>query len=694
MNKLKKKIVLMAMAGMLTFGSYSSMEVMAAKPIRLVVDGKDITALSSPIIENDRTLVPIRFVSEELGARVTWNNDERTVLVEKGQDAVLLRIGSNLVEYNNGTNYQVSDVAPKIYNDRTFVPLRLVSNALNIGIAWNDAERIVDIDSMKPSVNEELFDVKILSHVSGQAIEGKTKLQIGTSSKYLAEGNEVRFLLLDPGTSKGFIIARGKEINGSYDFLPKIEDAGNKILVGAIYDKNGKYIEGDTISVNINVKPKVNVSGIYEGQIIKNSASIKPDINFFAHYIKYEITNLSNGKVTLTEEMDPLGAYNWSPMLSNNGSYSVRILAYDKSNKEYASQPVKVEVSVERSLSLGGVTAGSTINNAVTLIAQRNFDVSSTEYLMKDVNTGVIKTIAKLPYGGYKWFPAPEDSGTKELIVRVVAAGVTYDSNPIRVTVDGSPKLLLQGVGPKQVISEQTKITSTSNVKIDSVNYILIKNGNRKALASNMAVGDEFTYVPTKADEGNVIIMAEGMYNGNKVASEQIQVKVFLGQTFGPKPVIEKDKFLGFASNLAKDYYNKTGMSAALQTAQSILETGWGQSVPVDKYTGQISNNLFGIKGEGPAGSVTSNTWEVYNGVTYRVDAAFRAYNSPELSWADHKEFLNKDRYSEFRSVMYDYSQGAWALKRAGYATDPQYALKLMKLIDQYNLDELDKVGI
>ncbi len=81
-------------------------------------------------------------------------------------------------------------------------------------------------------------------------------------------------------------------------------------------------------------------------------------------------------------------------------------------------------------------------------------------------------------------------------------------------------------------------------------------------------------------------------------------------------------------------------MSAALQTAQSILETGWGQSVPVDKYSGKLSYNLFGIKGEGPKGSVIYNTWEVYNGKTYYVDAKFRAYNSVEESWADHKNFF------------------------------------------------------
>ncbi|PKK96210.1 MAG: muramidase, partial [Tenericutes bacterium HGW-Tenericutes-3] len=122
---------------------------------------------------------------------------------------------------------------------------------------------------------------------------------------------------------------------------------------------------------------------------------------------------------------------------------------------------------------------------------------------------------------------------------------------------------------------------------------------------------------------------------------------------------------------------------------------GWGQSVPQDKYSGKFSYNLFGIKGSATNGSVTSNTWEVYNGVTYRVDANFRAYNNVQESWNDHKSLLlNADRYAPFRDVMYQSSLGAWAIKRAGYATDPQYPIKLMKLIRQYNLKELDRVGI
>ena len=135
-------------------------------------------------------------------------------------------------------------------------------------------------------------------------------------------------------------------------------------------------------------------------------------------------------------------------------------------------------------------------------------------------------------------------------------------------------------------------------------------------------------------------------------------------------------------------------MSAALQTAQAILETGWGQSIPVDKYNGVFSHNMFGIKGVGTKGSVISNTWEVYNGVSFRVDASFRAYFNIDEAWADHKQFLlAQPRYAPFRLVMYDCAEGAWALKRSGYATDPQYAIKLLDLINRYDLWELDKQG-
>ena len=77
------------------------------------------------------------------------------------------------------------------------------------------------------------------------------------------------------------------------------------------------------------------------------------------------------------------------------------------------------------------------------------------------------------------------------------------------------------------------------------------------------------------------------------------------------------------------------------------------------------------------------------------MDASFRAYYSANESWADHKRFLlTGPRYEPFRAVMFDSSLGAWALKRAGYATDSKYPVKLMDLIETYELYKLDEVDL
>ena len=220
--------------------------------------------------------------------------------------------------------------------------------------------------------------------------------------------------------------------------------------------------------------------------------------------------------------------------------------------------------------------------------------------------------------------------------------------------------------------------------------------GAKKVIAGGSDPLEEYSYSPAQGLSGNWEIHAEGIYAGSKtIVSDSVAVKIYTGKLYTAVPVIEKSQFINFASGLASNSMKTTGMSAALQTAQAILESGWGQSIPVDKYNGQVSYNLFGIKGKGTLGSVTSNTWEEYNGVSYRIDAEFRAYNNVGESWADHKKLLlTLSRYGIFRDVMNDSTQGAWALRRAGYATDSKYPLKLMNIIKLYNLEKLDQVSI
>lgn len=681
------------------FSKGFSLKILAVKETQLILDGKDVTSLVAPIIQDGKILVPIQFIAEELGAKVDWNEKDNTLKVENNSNSFLLRTDSYLVIYQNDQkSCGLSDVPPKSINDMIYISTDLCRNVLGVGVEWDEDNKIIHIDSNKREGIEPFYDVKISSIESGQAIKGKTDLHISLPDEYLKNAVEIKYLLLSPETAKGSVIARGSDLTAKYNWIPNLQESGERILVAAIYDINGSFLAGDAILVNVDVEPKVSLTGLHQDEIIDNSVSLGTDTNFVASYVKYEITNLDTGKKVITTESDPQGVYKWSPMVHESGKYSFKAIAYDGNDEVYSSESISAKVEIPYRLALTGVCNGQTIDKPVKLSTFRNFHVSETEYILRDLNTGRKESLKKFGYGSYQWFPEPKYSGSKELLVRVKdTKGKIHESKGINVNIVGTPKLFLDGVGPKEVLTKAVQLKTTSNVTLDSVDYILTRpdTGEKKIITSKQSSSTNCTYTPIEKDAGDWKIKAVGMYDGNKIESEEIPIRIYLGKIYGPRPIIEKDKFMGLASELAKDSWEKTGMSAALQTAQAILETGWGQSVPVDKYSGQLSLNLFGIKGEGTAGSVISNTWEEYNGRTFRVDAKFRAYSEVEESWSDHKRFLlEKERYQPFREVMYDYTQGAWALRRAGYATDSKYPLKLMRIIKQYNLQELDKVGI
>ena len=131
-----------------------------------------------------------------------------------------------------------------------------------------------------------------------------------------------------------------------------------------------------------------------------------------------------------------------------------------------------------------------------------------------------------------------------------------------------------------------------------------------------------------------------------------------------------------------------TGVPWQIQAAQWALETGWGQFTPSDIESGRESFNLFGIKGEGPAGSVIAMTTEFIGGRMIQQPAAFRAYNSYEEAVIDHARLLTTARYAPARAAGKDLKAWATALQQLGYATDPDYADKLWQIISANGWDK------
>ncbi|EKU82885.1 flagellar protein FlgJ [Massilia sp. UYP32] len=126
-----------------------------------------------------------------------------------------------------------------------------------------------------------------------------------------------------------------------------------------------------------------------------------------------------------------------------------------------------------------------------------------------------------------------------------------------------------------------------------------------------------------------------------------------------------------------------TGIPAKFMLGQAALETGWGKRM-IKNADGTSSNNLFGIKA-GPSwkGKVaTAVTTEYVNGKPQTKVEKFRAYDSPADSFRDYARLIaNNPRYEKVIASGGDAEAFAKGLQRAGYATDPNYAAKLTRLI-------------
>ncbi len=139
--------------------------------------------------------------------------------------------------------------------------------------------------------------------------------------------------------------------------------------------------------------------------------------------------------------------------------------------------------------------------------------------------------------------------------------------------------------------------------------------------------------------------------------------------------------------DIAIEEMNKTGIPASITLAQGMLESNWGRSELATK-----ANNHFGIKAD-KSWSGKIMKWEdddYHNGKL--IKSKFRKYTSADQSFIDHSEFLaNKKRYKFlFDYDVTDYIAWSKGLVKAGYATDPRYAGKLIKIIEKYGLYEYD----
>ncbi|RZF28025.1 flagellar assembly peptidoglycan hydrolase FlgJ [Paraburkholderia sp. UYCP14C] len=128
-----------------------------------------------------------------------------------------------------------------------------------------------------------------------------------------------------------------------------------------------------------------------------------------------------------------------------------------------------------------------------------------------------------------------------------------------------------------------------------------------------------------------------------------------------------------------------TGIPARFIIGQAALESGWGKS-EIKKADGSTSHNVFGIKAgnDWTGKTVSTVTTEYVNGKPHRTVEKFRAYDSYEEAMTDYASVLKSNpRYAQVINSSRDVNGFANGMQRAGYATDPHYAKKLMSIMQK-----------
>lgn len=113
--------------------------------IKVILNGETLLFDKKPIIENDRTLVPLRQIFEALGYEVLWNGEDKSIIAKKSDVTMRLQIGNTSISVNDELVY--SDIAPELIDSTTYIPIRVISENSGCDVQWIADDKTIIIDA-------------------------------------------------------------------------------------------------------------------------------------------------------------------------------------------------------------------------------------------------------------------------------------------------------------------------------------------------------------------------------------------------------------------------------------------------------------------------------------------------------------------------------------------------------------------
>lgn len=182
-------------------------------------------------------------------------------------------------------------------------------------------------------------------------------------------------------------------------------------------------------------------------------------------------------------------------------------------------------------------------------------------------------------------------------------------------------------------------------------------------------------------------------YRRYAMQSEQIRQEQLQKKEAQAKLLRQRRAFIKKIGPIAREVDQSYDLLPSITIAQACLESNYGQSALAQKY-----NNLFGVKSSNPNTSAILVTREYVKGKWINVKARFQIYDSYDASIRAHARLFQNGttwNHKQYRHVLAakDYRTQAQALVQDGYATDPNYADKLINIIQQFDLEKYDQKG-
>ncbi|KUO49836.1 MAG: hypothetical protein APF76_00910 [Desulfitibacter sp. BRH_c19] len=262
--KLSYLLITLILIGVI-FLSLGSIRSEAASDITIIIDGQVLKTDTDPIIEDGRTLVPMRAIFEGLGANVSWNEAARRVTGTKDSKVVILHIGDKTTLVN-GQPLEI-DVAAKIFNNRTMVPGRFIAETLGAQVNWEASTKTVNITSGAgiPGGNVDQPDLTEKTGVYiGQIDNSFIEIEVAGEAKAYLYPQEYKWVI-DEHLDTGDMVR-----------ILYMENEAGQLQIW-------KFENPDTSNVISNV------TGIFTGLIDSNSIEIKVDGEYKAFAIPEEM---------------------------------------------------------------------------------------------------------------------------------------------------------------------------------------------------------------------------------------------------------------------------------------------------------------------------------------------------------------------------------------------------------------------